>query len=366
MRISAAVLEEVGTPFVLTEVDLQDPAPEEVVVKIAGVGICHTDIAVREGHLPFPLPGVLGHEGAGIVAAVGANVTDLAVGDNVALSFHSCGSCSRCAAAEPAYCHRFMEYNFGGARTDGSTGVTASDTKLGARFFGQSSFATHAIAHRRNTVKLPAGAPLDLVGPLGCGIQTGAGAIMNSLDVQPGTTLAIAGGGSVGLAAALAGVVREASKIVVIEPDQARRDLAVELGATHVIDPTAGNLLAQVRDIAPEGVDYAVDTTAIPSVVESLIQALGVRGAIGLLGVPSDPVAAFSAGMFQVPLLGLTIRGIVEGDADPQTFIPYLYDLYRQGRFPYDKLITRMPLGEINEAIAALDRGDVVKVVLTP
>ena len=366
MQISAAVVAEVGAPFALTEVDLQDPAPDEVLVQIAGAGVCHTDIAVKEGHLPFPLPGVLGHEGSGTVVEVGADVTTVAAGDQVAISFNSCGACPQCAKAEPAYCHSFLEYNFGGVRCDGSSGLASAGTKLGANFFGQSSLATHALAHQRNVVKLPPGAPVELVGPLGCGIQTGAGAVFNSLDVQAGSTVIVAGAGAVGLSAVMAAVVREAASIIAVDLHESRRVLATELGATHAIDPHAGPLAEQIREIAPAGADYAIDTTAVTPVVEQLLASLGMRGKLGLIGVPADPQAVFSIGLFQTPLIGLTIRGIIEGDADPQTFIPYLLDLHSQGNFPFDRLITTMPLAQINEAVDAQHRGEVLKVVLTP
>jgi aryl-alcohol dehydrogenase len=335
-------------------------------VEIAGAGICHTDIAVQHGHLPFPLPGVLGHEGSGTIVQVGADVTTLAIGDQVAISFNSCAACHQCASGQPAYCHGFLEYNFGGVRLDGSAGLASAGTKLGANFFGQSSLATHALAHERNVVKLPPGTPVELVGPLGCGIQTGAGAVMNSLDVQPGSTVVVAGAGAVGLSAVLAAVVREAASIIAVDLHASRRTLATELGATHVIDPAAGPLSEQIREIAPAGADYAIDTTAVAPVVEQLLASLGIRGTLGLIGVPADPAAVFSVGLFQPPLLGLTIRGIVEGDADPQTFIPYLLDLHSQGKFPFDKLITTMPLAQINEAVEAQHRGEILKAVLTP
>jgi aryl-alcohol dehydrogenase len=366
MQISAAVVKEVGAPFTITDIDLQDPAPDEVVVQIAGAGICHTDIAVQHGHLPFPLPGVLGHEGSGTVVEIGAEVTTVAVGDQVAISFNSCEGCRQCAKGQPAYCHNFLEYNFGGVRSDGSSGLASAGTKLGSNFFGQSSLATHALAHERNVVKLPAGAPLELVGPLGCGIQTGAGAVMNSLDVQPGSTLVITGAGAVGLSAVMAAVVREAASIIVVDLQPARQALAIELGATHAIDPKAGPLAEQIREIAPDGADYAIDTTAVAPVVEQLLASLGMRGVLGMIGVPADPRAVFSVGLFQPPLTGLTIRGIIEGDADPQVFIPYLLSLHSQGKFPFDKLITTMPLAQINEAVEAQNRGEVLKAVLTP
>jgi aryl-alcohol dehydrogenase len=366
MQISAAVVEEVGAPFTLTEVELQSPARDEVVVQIAGVGICHTDIAVKEGHLPFPFPGVLGHEGSGTVVAIGADVTTVAEGDPVAISFNSCGVCPRCMMGEPAYCHNFLEYNFAGVRPDGSSGLVSGGTKLGTNFFGQSSLATHALAHERNVVKLPPGVPVELVGPLGCGVQTGAGAVLNSLDVRPGSNVVIAGAGAVGLSAVLAAVVREAASIIVVDLHEGRRKLATELGATHAIDPNVGPLSEQIREVAPAGADYAIDTTAVAPVVEQLLASLGMRGMLGLIGVPADPQAVFSVGLFQPPLLGLTIRGIVEGDADPKTFIPYLLDLHAAGKFPFDKLITTMPLARINDAVEALHTGEAIKVVLTP
>lgn len=366
MQISAAVVQEVGAPFVLTDVALEEPSANEVVVQIAGVGICHTDVAVQAGHLPFPFPGVLGHEGSGTVVAVGSAVSTVAVGDPVAISFNSCTTCPHCTKDEPAYCHNFLEYNFSGARADGTSALSTQTTKLAANFFGQSSFATHALVQERNVVKLSADAPLELVGPLGCGIQTGAGAIMNSLDVQPGSTVVITGAGSVGLSAVMAAVVREASVIIVVEPHPGRRALATELGATHVVDPTSGDLAEQIREIVPAGVQYALDNTAMKPVVEALVSALGMRGILGLVGVPADPQATFSVGLFTPPLFGLTIRGIVEGDSNPQIFIPYLLDLHAQGKFPFEKLITTMPLAQINEALEVQHQGDAIKIVLTP
>jgi aryl-alcohol dehydrogenase len=364
MEIIAAVAPTVGAQFDLRTVTIAPPGPGEVAVKIAGSGICHTDIGVRDGHLPFPLPGILGHEGSGIVTHLGKGVTGIQVGDKVALSFDSCGHCTQCGKGAPAYCLNFMAHNFAGGRLDGSSTISADDKPLGSNFFGQSSFATHAIAHQRNVVKLPDDAPVELAGPLGCGIQTGAGAVLNSLDVEPGASLIVAGAGSVGLSSVLAAVVRKVGTIIVVEPNGSRRQLALDLGATHAIDPAAGPLSDQVRAIAPLGVDYAIDTTAIIAVLEQLVASLAVRGTLGLVGVPADLTAALPISVFQAQLFGITVRGIVEGDADPQTFIPHLLDLHRQGRFPFDKLITTFPFSQINEAVQAQLDGEAIKVVL--
>ncbi|MBQ0923557.1 NAD(P)-dependent alcohol dehydrogenase [Saccharopolyspora endophytica] len=364
MDITAAVAAEVGGEFSLQPATLAEPGPGEIVVEIAGVGLCHTDLAAKDGHLPFPLPGVLGHEGSGVVVAVGAGVTKVAAGDKVVLSFNSCGRCRECLDDEPAYCHDFMSHNFGGARPDGTSTLHQQGVALGSEFFGQSSFATHAIAHERNVVKVADDAPVELLGPLGCGVQTGAGAVLNSMDCLPGRTLLVLGGGSVGLSAVLAGVVRELQRIIVIEPHADRRDLALSLGATHVIDPGAGPLAEQVRAIVPDGADYAIDTTGIPDVLNQALQALGHRSKVGIIGVPSDPEAAMALPLIQAQVLGVRVMGIVEGDSDPDVFIPELLELHRTGRFPFDKLIKTMPFSQINEAVAAQHQGAAVKIVL--
>lgn len=364
MEISAAIVKEVAGPFTTETITLGEPAAGEVVVQIAAVGLCHTDVAVAAGHMPFPLPAVLGHEGSGTVLSVGTGVSKVKPGDKVALSFNSCGACAHCAKNEPAYCHEFMASNFAGVRADGTSALSADGVPLGSNFFGQSSFATHAIAHERNVVKVADDAPLEFVGPLGCGIQTGAGSVFNSLDCEAGSSLLVLGGGSVGLSAVMAAAVRELATIIVVEPHEARRKLALDLGATHVIDPAEGVLSELVRAIVPEGIDYAVDTTAIVSVLDQVMLSLGHRGKLGTVGVPADPAAALSLNLMQGQIFGITVTGIVEGDSDPDVFIPYLLDLHRAGKFPFEKLITTVPFTDINEAVAIQHRGEAVKVVL--
>ncbi|TDO46871.1 aryl-alcohol dehydrogenase [Kribbella sp. VKM Ac-2527] len=364
MEITAAVARELGGSFSLEQVTLDDPRAGEVLVEIAGVGLCHTDLAAKDGHLPFPLPGVFGHEGSGVVVAIGPGVSKVAQGDKVALTFNSCGECVQCVRGEPSYCQSFMPLNFAGVRPDGSSTLRSGDTVLGSEFFGQSSFATHAIAHERNVVKLPADAPLSMVGPLGCGVQTGAGAVLNSLDCSPGSSLLVLGGGSVGLSAVLAAGVRELGTVIVVEPLVQRRELALALGATHAIDPADGPVSEQVRAIIGRGVDYVIDTTGVVGVLEQAMLSLAQRGTVGIIGVPSDPAAALPVNLIQAQMLGATITGIVEGDSVPDVFIPQLLELHRAGRFPFDKLITTMPFARINEAVAAQHRGDAVKIVL--
>ncbi|MCW2786676.1 MAG: Aryl-alcohol dehydrogenase [Marmoricola sp.] len=364
MEITAAVVHELGADFQLETVTLGEPVAGEVLVAIAAVGLCHTDLAAQHGHLPFPLPGVFGHEGSGTVVSVGDGVTKVSAGDKVALTFNSCGDCTSCRADHPSYCLEFMPSNFGGARPDGTSALTIDEKAIGSNFFGQSSFATHAIAHERNVVKVDPAADLAMVSPLGCGVQTGAGAVMNSLDCQAGGSLLVMGGGSVGLSAVLAAVVRELSTIIVVEPVAKRRELALSLGATHAFDPADGPVSEQLRALLPEGVNYIIDTTANLAVIEQAFASLAHRGKLGLLGVPADPAAAFPLSLMGVQILGASVIGIVEGDSDPDVFIPELIALQQAGRFPVEKLVTIMPFSQINEAIAVQAQGDAVKVVL--
>ncbi len=209
-------------------------------------------------------------------------------------------------------------------------------------------------------------APLEYLGPLGCGFQTGAGGVMRSLACSAGSSIAIFGGGPVGLAAIMGAVIQGCSTIVLVEPVASRRELGRELGATHVLDPSAGELRKLIRAIAPAGLDFAFDTTGIPSVIEAGLAALGSHGAIGLVGVPARADAAISVNISSLMGAGHRIVGIIEGDSNPQTFIPELIAHHAAGRFPFDKLIRAFPLEQINEAIAAQANGECVKVVLIP
>lgn len=364
-EITAAVAHGPEGDFAFETLTLDAPAPGEVLVEIKGVGLCHTDIVARSGAYELPYPLVVGHEGAGVVVDVGEGVTAVAPGDHVALSFNSCGHCTSCSDGAPSYCHEFPVQNYGGGvRPDGTGTLSLDGSPVSGSFFGQSSFASHALANEHNVVKVDADLPIELLGPLGCGIQTGAGSVMNVFAAEPGSSLLVLGGGPVGLAAVMGGVVQGCGTIIVSEPFESRRALALKLGATHVLDPAAGPLDEQVRGILPAGVDYAFDTTGSIPVLESVIASMAHRGTIGLVGVPKDFADALPVNLITAMVLGLTVRGIVEGDADPKTFIPRMLELHREGRFPFDEMITTFPFSEINEAVAAQHAGDVVKVVL--
>ena len=368
MKIEAAVAEGANRDFHIDTLELGEPGPGEVRVRIAGVGLCHTDLVFRDQIDDLAKPAVLGHEGAGIVEALGEGVTGFAIGDAVVLGFSSCGVCARCHEHLPSYCEQFVPLNYAGMRLDdGSTAFSREGTRVSSHFFGQSSFASHTVTRARNLVKVGKSAvPLELMGPLGCGFQTGAGAVLRSMNCRPGSSLLVFGGGPVGLAAVMAGKIRDLAAVILVEPIAARRQIALQLGATHVIDPAAGPLEEQVRAILPGGVDFAFDSTGNIGVIQSALACLGSHGLLGLVGVPKDLAAEVSFNLSGLITYGHRIIGIIEGDSEPQQLIPELLQYHAEGRFPFDRLIQTFPLSQINEAVAAQHRGECIKVVLIP
>ncbi len=362
---TAAVLPATGQPFTLQQVTLDDPRPDEVLVRIVAAGVCGTDLGVQAGHIPFPLPGVLGHEGAGVVEAVGSAVTTVAPGDQVLLTFTSCGQCPNCLAGHPAYCESFLPRNLlGGTRADGSTTVRGEGGDLNAHFFAQSSFATYALAEERSVTVVSPDADLAVLAPLGCGVQTGAGAVFNILQPTPGSSIAVLGAGAVGLSAVMAAALTGAARIIVADLVDSRLELARELGATHVINSGQTDLEETLKELTGgRGVQYAVETTGSARVLEAGVRALAPMGTIGVIGAPSPgTTAAFDVNFL---LNGRRIVGITEGDSTPQLFLPALVDLVLQGRFPLHKLVRRYPFRDINDAAAAAKSGEVLKPVLT-
>ncbi|MES2262687.1 MAG: NAD(P)-dependent alcohol dehydrogenase [Pseudomonadota bacterium] len=367
MDIKVALARAAHQAFTIENATLEAPRPDEVLIKIAGVGLCHTDLVARDQFIPIPLPAVLGHEGAGIVERVGDAVTKVKPGDRVVLSFASCGVCGKCHDHLPAYCQEFPARNFLGTRLDGSSGVGVEGQAVSAHFFGQSSFATHALAFERNVVKIAdTDLPLELLGPLGCGLQTGAGAVMNSFACPAGSSIVIFGGGPVGLAAVMGAKIRACGTIILVEPVKARRQLGLELGAHHVISPAECDVAEAIRAIVPAGADFALESSGLEAVVATALSVLGSRGLLGLVGVPPKPDSAVSVNLASLITFGHRIHGIIEGDSDPDIFIPELIAHIKAGRFPIQKLIKTYALDEINQAVEEQLRGDCIKAVLIP
>lgn len=365
MDIKAAVLDAANQPFSIKTVTLDDPGPDEILVRIEAVGICHSDIAVQEQSLPVALPAVIGHEGAGVVEKIGANVTKVKPGDKVVLTMLSCGECENCRRGDPMYCENQGGLNYSGVRQDGTHTICCGGHGISGAFFGQSSFASHALTTERNTIRVDPHADPVVLAPLGCGVQTGAGTVMRTLKAKAGRALIVFGGGSVGLSAIMAAKVQGCSPIILVEPVAQRRSLALELGATHVIDPKSEDVVARVQEITGRGVDYGVDTTAVPAVINTMIEVAAIHAELATLGVPRDPAASLPINLLGYLSKGLTLKGAIEGDSRPDEFIPELYALYKQGRLPVDRLIARFGFDQINDAIAEQLAGKVVKPVLT-
>ncbi|MEU7825974.1 NAD(P)-dependent alcohol dehydrogenase [Catellatospora sp. NPDC049133] len=363
MRTRAAVAQGPDKPFTFTDFDIDEPRDDEVLVRIVATGICQTDAHVRNGHIPSPQPIVLGHEGAGVVERVGPAVADLRPGDHVVLSYQSCGSCDRCSTGHPSYCDQAWQANFAGTRLDGTVGLHRPEgtdsEKVFGHFFGQSSFATYALTTERNTVKVDKDLPLELLGPLGCGLQTGAGAVLNSFAMPAGETIAILGVGAVGLGAVMAANLAAAATIIAVDVNDQRLALAAELGATHTLNAGGLDVTKAIQEITVAGVAYILDTTGRADMIANTVAALRPMGQAGLVAggrdamIPAAPLA-----------LGKSVRGIVQGDALPHQFIPRLIEHYRAGRLPIERLVRFYDFDDIDEAFAAAARGEVIKPVL--
>ncbi|WP_310498785.1 NAD(P)-dependent alcohol dehydrogenase [Sandarakinorhabdus sp.] len=358
---TVAILRARGQPYSLETVELVDPGPGQILVRIRACGICFTDVGVQRYEQGTPLPQVLGHEGAGEVLMVGDGVSHVAPGDKVVISYASCGACNSCTHDHPQYCGNFMALNYSGVLDDGRVPMRQGESAVYGGFFGQSAFATHAIAYARNVVKAP-DLPFTSLAPFGCGMQTGAGTMYNTLAPQAGQSVAVIGAGSVGLAALMAAADLAAGPIIAVDKVASRLALALELGATHTILADGSNLTEALRAIVPTGVDRIVDTTGVSAVIRAGLEALASRGEMAMLAVTAPGTEiTFNP---NVMLGGRALRGAVEGDADPQVFIPWLIARHMAGRFPHDRLITPYPLSAINEAVADMAAGKVIKPVL--
>jgi aryl-alcohol dehydrogenase len=361
--VTAAVVRSKGGPFTIEKLRMGEPRDDEVLVRIVATGMCHTDMIVRDQMYPVPQPIVLGHEGAGIVEKIGPGVTKVKPGDHVVLSFMSCGACRQCVQGRPNNCENFNAHNFSGGRADGSRSLEDESGLIHDHFFGQSSFSTYALANQRSIVKVPKEAPLELLGPLGCGIQTGAGAVMNALKVGHGQSFAAFGSGAVGLAAIMAARAVGATTIIAVDVVPSRLKLAKELGATHAVNASETDPVAAIREITGGGVKFALETTGLPPVVRQAVDALGVRGTLGIVGA-APPLTDIKIDITDFMQMAKTIYGIIEGDSVPDVFIPQLIDLHLQGRFPFDKLVKFYPFERINEAAKDSEKGLTIKPII--
>jgi aryl-alcohol dehydrogenase len=358
-RILAAVARKPYTPLSLEELELEDPRPNEAVIQMVASGICHSDLLVMTGQFPMPLPMVLGHEGAGVVVEAGAE-TGLQPGQNVALSFSACGRCVHCGDGHPSYCVEFAMLNYSGRRADGSATLhDLNGQPIGGRFLGQSSFATHALIDRKSIIPIRIDVPLKYLGGFGCGFITGAGAVVNVLRPPPGSVMAIIGGGAVGFAALLAARIAGCARIILVDRVRERLSLALELGATDVIDTSEQDLMTSLGDL-PE-LHSIIDTTGVASLVGPALGRLAKRGTCVLIGVGSHSSLEVDMRVF-IP--GRKLVGSVEGDSDPHVLVPKLVELFVEGRFPVDRLMRHIPFKDIAAATSGEITARAIKPVL--
>jgi aryl-alcohol dehydrogenase len=363
MQIKAAVVGEKSGPFAIETVELCEPRLDEVVVRVVASGMCQTDLHGRDGYFVSPYPAVYGHEGAGVVHAVGSAVRSLATGDHVVMSYPWCGSCANCRQHRLNYCLNSRALKSNGTRADGSTLLSRNGTPVYSAYFQQSSFCSFAITQERYTVKVRKDAPLELLGPLACSGQTGAGAVLNALKPNAGESIVIFGVGAVGLSALMAAKVAGCDPIIAVDVHDHRLALARELGATHIINHKAcDDVVGEIRKLTGGGARYTVEASAEPKVLREAIECLIMAGTCALLGSARRGTDA----SFEMPFLqqGRTVRGVVQGDSIPQEFIPKLVDLIMENKFPIEKIVTFYDLADINRAAEESSSGKTIKPVL--
>lgn len=360
MQIQAAIIETAGQPFRIVNMELDAPKADEVLVKIIACGVCHTDEVARQQIIPVPLPAVLGHEGCGIIEAVGPGITDYAPGDRVTFSYGYCGQCEACRTGKPYGCTENRRLNFSGVQFD-NTLRRRYRQKAVSSFFGQGAFATYAVVHRNNLTRAPADIPLPLLAPMGCGIQTGAGAVLNAVKPTPGSRILISGCGAVGLSAVMAAKLAGCGTIIACDVVPSRLALAMELGATHVINAKEADTVSSVKAITGAGVHYAVDCTGNGSCVRQSLNSTRSLGLCVVVGATQELTIHV-----ENELMGpcKTLGSVVEGCCIPQLFIPKLLEFYRAGKFPFDRLVKFYPFEEIEQAFADTKKGEVIKAVL--
>jgi aryl-alcohol dehydrogenase len=360
---TAAVVREPGGPFELLALGLGEPRADELAVRVEAVGICHTDVSVAEGNFGMPFPLVVGHEGTGVVEAVGSGAEGFAVGDRVVLSFDWCGHCRNCLDGRPTYCYENWPRNFGGGRLDGSTSLDLDGAPVHSHFNGQSSFAEHLVCPAHSAIRIEGDIPAALAAPLGCAVQTGAGAVLNSLRPGPRDRLAIFGLGAVGLSAVMGAAIAGCETVVAIDPNPERRRLAAELGATQVVDPDAEDPVEAIRESAPDGLQFTLEMSGVPAVLQQAISTLAPGGTCGLVGAP--PVGTrFPLDVHEILSFGRRLQGIVLGDSVPARFLPELVAYWEEGRLPLERLVETFPFAAIDAAIDAARSGRVVKPVV--
>ncbi|KAL4941545.1 hypothetical protein BDV06DRAFT_236009 [Aspergillus oleicola] len=375
MQAKAIVAREPTTTptWAIEDITVNPPSDNEILVKITASGICHTDLLISSFPTGSPFgiayPKILGHEGAGIVQSIGKNVHSVSPGDKVLLSYYSCSECTQCKASKRSYCTSFNLENYVGRKVS-SMVTTDKNEEIWTRFFGQSSFAQYTIAAEASVVNVTnlvqSDEELNLFAPLGCGFQTGMGAITNVANAGSDDVVLVLGMGAVGMAALMAAKIREAKTIIAVDKFPSRLDLAKTIGATHTLNTTVPEFDFQkaMREISPAGASVVIDTTGVGKLIE---EGLATLSPCGKMVHIAPPAADYRLSLDITPLFmyGKTITGCIEGNCIPSEAIPQMIQWYREGRFPLDKLVSFYPALEFGDALAHMHDGRILKPVLT-
>lgn len=361
MLSKAAVIHNKGEKYVIEDIEVASPKENEVLVKIAGCGLCHTDELAQQQVIPLQLPAVLGHEGSGVVVEVGSAVSTVKPGDHVVLSYTSCGQCETCLDGKPYICRNNFTLNFGGAMSDGTKRLSLDGKEI-SNFFGQSSFSAYAVANERNVVVVDKDVDVSILGPLGCGFQTGAGTVLNALRPKFGSSIVIFGTGAVGMAAIMAAKIANCQKIIAVDVIPEKLELAKEVGATDTINgKEVADVVEEINKITDGGANFSIETTGVPALVNQALYSLRTEGTCAIVGVSGDvTINVFNAIMME----GRTMKGVIQGNSVPKLFIPKLVQYYKAGLFPFDKLLKAYELSDINQAFEDVHKGVALKAVV--
>jgi len=364
MQARAAVMPKPHGRWTIEMLEVAEPGPQEILVRVVASGICQTDVHARDGFFPIPCPAVFGHEGAGVVERVGSAVTALQPGDHVIMANPSCGACPDCLAGFETYCSKGPMLKQSGYRADGtSLSFRRGQDPVYGSFFQQSSFASLTLAMARNTIRVPAEAPLDILAAFPCGVNTGAGAVMNVLKPHPGDSYVAFGTGTVGCAGLLAAKLAGCDPIIAVDVFDERLALARSLGATHAVNAKNPQLVNEVRRLAGgRGAKFCLEAAGFPEALRAAVEVLAPRGTACLVGSARAGVEVH----LEMRLLqqGRMVRGCIQGESDVQTFLPRLIALYRDGKLPIERLVRHYPHAAINDAVADMLAGTTIKAVL--
>lgn len=363
----AAVLREIGAPLRLEEVELDEPRDGEVLVRIEAAGVCHSDLHYMTGDLLAKLPLVVGHEGAGIVEAIGPGVSDrVSIGDRVALLWRPrCGECEACVVGNPVLCRFGRVLATTNGLMDGTTRLRRDGEDI-HHLMGVSCFAERVVVSETSVLRVPDGVPPEIAAISACAVISGVGAVLNAVQRPAGQPLAVFGTGGVGLAAVMGAALTGAHPVIAIDLDPVKLDLAQQVGATHVVNAGEGSVVQQVLELTGDGVPWMIDAVGRPETMRQAIECLKPAGTLVAIGLSSVDATV------SVPINDLVQRqkrivGSLYGSSNPRIDLPRLFALYLAGRLPLDELLgRRRPLAEVNEAYAELRSGGVGRMILMP